>query len=65
MKRTATEIMDLFEQVANEAAMKCNESYKELCLREQIEGVGEVQVLRYENLLSYAEGKFGGVLLSK
>ncbi|MEB2628467.1 M20/M25/M40 family metallo-hydrolase [Peribacillus frigoritolerans] len=60
MKRTAAEIMDLFEQVANEAAMKCNESYKELCLREQIEGVGEVQVLRYEKLLSYAEGKFGG-----
>ncbi|MDO7488379.1 M20/M25/M40 family metallo-hydrolase [Peribacillus frigoritolerans] len=60
MKRTAAEIMDLFEQVANEAAMKCNESYKELCLRKQIEGVGEVQVLRYEKLLSYAEGKFGG-----
>lgn len=60
MKRTAAEIMDLFEQVANEAAMKCNESYKALCLREQIEGVGEVQVLRYEKLLSYAEGKFGG-----
>ncbi|MFF2497870.1 M20/M25/M40 family metallo-hydrolase [Peribacillus sp. NPDC058075] len=60
MKRTAAEIMDLFEQVAYEAAMKCNESYKALCLRQQIEGVGEVQVLRYEKLLSYAEGKFGG-----
>jgi arginine utilization protein RocB len=51
MKRSAAEIMDLFEQVAKEAAMKCNESYKALCQREQIEGVGEVKVLRYEKLL--------------
>ncbi|MFB7640027.1 M20/M25/M40 family metallo-hydrolase [Peribacillus butanolivorans] len=59
MKRSAAEIMDLFEQVAQEAAIMCNESYKAVCRREQIEGVGEVKVLRYEKLLSYAEGKFG------
>ncbi|MFF2289634.1 M20/M25/M40 family metallo-hydrolase [Peribacillus butanolivorans] len=59
MKRSAAEIMDIFEQVAQEAAIMCNESYKAVCRREQIEGVGEVQVLRYEKLLSYAKGKFG------
>ncbi|MFI8494436.1 M20/M25/M40 family metallo-hydrolase [Peribacillus butanolivorans] len=59
MKRSAAEIMDIFEQVAQEAAIMCNESYKAVCRREQIEGVGEVKVLRYEKLLSYAEGKFG------
>ncbi|MFK2825911.1 M20/M25/M40 family metallo-hydrolase [Bacillus sp. B190/17] len=59
MKRTASEIMDLFEQIAQEAAQKCNESYKALCQHEQIEGVGQVQVLRYEKLLSYAEKKLG------
>ncbi|MGG4265866.1 M20/M25/M40 family metallo-hydrolase [Peribacillus simplex] len=60
MKRSAAEIMDIFEQVAKEAAIKCNDSYKALCQREKIEGVAEVQVLRYEKLLSYAEGKLGG-----
>ncbi|KKB37164.1 M20/M25/M40 family metallo-hydrolase [Bacillus thermotolerans] len=59
MKRSAAEVMDLFEQVAQEAAMMCNESYRRLCQREQIEGVGEVKVLRYEALLSYAEKKSG------
>ncbi|MFE4896984.1 M20/M25/M40 family metallo-hydrolase [Peribacillus butanolivorans] len=59
MKRSAAEIMDIFEQVAQDAAIMCNESYKAVCQREQIEGVGEVKVLRYEKLLSYAEGKFG------
>ncbi|MFU2017901.1 M20/M25/M40 family metallo-hydrolase [Peribacillus butanolivorans] len=59
MKRSAAEIMDIFEKVAQEAAIMCNESYKAVCRREQIEGVGEVKVVRYEKLLSYAKGKFG------
>ncbi|KWW11252.1 amino acid degradation protein [Peribacillus simplex] len=65
MKRSAGEIMDIFEKVAEEAAIRCNESYKALCIRERIEGVGEVQVLRYEKLLSYAVGKFGANLVEQ
>ncbi|CAH0264680.1 Succinyl-diaminopimelate desuccinylase [Peribacillus sp. Bi96] len=65
MKRSAAEIMNLFEQVSQEAAHMCNDSYKALCRREQIEGVGEVKVLRYEKLLSYAEGKLGGNFVEK
>ena len=57
MKRSAAEIMDIFEQVAQEAAITCNESYKAVCQREQIEGVGEVKVLRYEKLLSICRGE--------
>ena len=59
LKRNAAEIMDLFEEVAKEAMAACNEAYKAVCAREQIEGVGEVRVLRYEELLTYAEKKLG------
>jgi arginine utilization protein RocB len=59
MKRTASEVMDLFEQVANEAMSACNDSYKVICEREQVKGVGEVKVLRYEQLLEHALIKLG------
>ena len=58
-KRTATEVMDLFEQVASEAMDACNDGYKLICNREQVTGVGEVKVLRYEKLLEYAVQKLG------
>ena len=64
LKRNAAEIMDLFEEVAKEAMATCNEAYKAVCEREQIEGVGEVRVLRYEELLTYAEKKLGSKKLS-
>ena len=60
MKRTAAEVMDLFEQVAIEAMSACNDSYKIICEREQVKGVGEVKVLRYEQLLEYALHKIRG-----
>ena len=57
MKRTAAEVMDLFEEVALEAMTACNEHYKKICEREQVKGVGEIKVLRYEALLDYAINK--------
>jgi arginine utilization protein RocB len=59
MKRTAAEVMDLFEQVAQEAMSQCNSAYKAICENEKIEGVGDVRTVRYEELLRYAENKFG------
>ena len=59
LKRTASEVMDLFEQVATEAMAACNESYKVICNREQVKGVGDVKVLRYEQLLDHAIQKLG------
>lgn len=58
-KQTAAEIMDLFEQVANEAMEQCNEHYKAICDRESAEPLGDIRVLRFEELLKYAEGKLG------
>ncbi|WP_203247471.1 M20/M25/M40 family metallo-hydrolase [Sporosarcina beigongshangi] len=59
LKRTATEVMDLFEQVATEAMAACNDSYQIICEREQVTGVGKVNVLRYEQLLEHAVKKLG------
>lgn len=59
LKRTAAEVMELFEQVATEAMAACNGSYKIICEREQVAGVGKVNVLRYEQLLEHAIQKLG------
>ncbi|TQR21303.1 M20/M25/M40 family metallo-hydrolase [Psychrobacillus vulpis] len=59
LKRTASEVMDLFEQVAVEAMDVLNENYKVICEREKVSGVGEVKVLRYEQLLAHAIQKLG------
>ena len=58
-KRSASEIMDLFERVANDAMSALNESYKVICDREKVLGVGPVKVMRYEQLLEYASNKLG------
>lgn len=59
MKKTASDIMNLFEEIAQEAARRCNESYKALCEHEQVEGIGEVRVIRYKDLFTYAQKKLG------
>lgn len=59
LKRTAAEVMDLFEQVAMESMATLNERYRLICEREEVKGVGEVRVLRYEQLLAYATKKWG------
>lgn len=59
LKRTATEVMEIFEQVALEAMAACNMQYKQICEREQVQGVGKVNVLRYEAVLEHAIQKLG------
>lgn len=59
MKRNAAEIMSIFEEVANEAADECNKSYQAICTREGVEPVGDVRVLKYEELMNHAVAKFG------
>lgn len=59
LKRTASDIMDLFEQVANEAMEALNKTYQHICEREQVQGIGQVRVLKYDELLAYANKKLG------
>ncbi|MGM8212033.1 M20/M25/M40 family metallo-hydrolase [Virgibacillus sp. W0430] len=59
MKRDASEIMDIFKQVAEEAADACNAQYKKICERENVEPIGTVTVITYEKLLQHATNKLG------
>ncbi|MGM8366105.1 M20/M25/M40 family metallo-hydrolase [Virgibacillus sp. W0181] len=59
MKRDASEIMEIFKQVAEEAAAACNNQYKEMCERENVNPIGEVSVITYEALLQHATEKLG------
>lgn len=64
-KRTAAEVMDLFEQVAAEAMNECNEAYEAVCRRENAEPVGKIRVMRFQELLQYAEEKLGAAEVAR
>src|SRR5699024_9526176 len=57
MERNAKEVMDIFIDVAEEAATECNEAYKKIIVREGTNSVGEVKVITFENLLTYVKEK--------
>ncbi|MDN7244727.1 M20/M25/M40 family metallo-hydrolase [Planococcus shenhongbingii] len=59
MKKTAEEVFDQFEKVAIEAMEHCTRDYRAMCERENIEPVGDIRVLRFEELMKYAITKFG------
>jgi arginine utilization protein RocB len=63
MKRNAAEVMDIFEKVAVGAAEACNEAYHKICTEQNVDPVGEIKVLRYEELLKHAHDKFGSDFL--
>lgn len=59
MKRTASEVFELFEKVALKAAEKCNQHYLEICKKQRVEPIGKVRVIRYKELEAYAIKKLG------
>lgn len=59
MKRNAIDIINLFEKVANEAAEECNVFYEKVCKKNNVNTIGNVKVIKYENLVKYASDKFG------
>lgn len=59
MEKTAEEVFDQFEKVAIEAMEHCTRDYLAMCERENIEPLGEIRVLRFEELMKYAINKFG------
>lgn len=58
-KRSAEEIMVIFEAIAKTAMSKCQKRYDEICTRNGVKGVGQIRVLRYEDLQKYAIQKLG------
>jgi arginine utilization protein RocB len=63
MNRNAAEVMEIFEKVAVDAAEACNEAYHKICTEQRVDPVGQVKVLRYEDLLKHAHDKFGSEFL--
>jgi len=59
MKQSPADVMEAFRRVAQAAADACNEAYQAICTREAVEKIGHVTVLRYEELLQYANEKLG------
>lgn len=60
MKRSAGEVMTIFEEVAKKAMAKCQDHYQLICQRQGVEEIGNIQVLRFEELFAYAIKKMGG-----
>jgi arginine utilization protein RocB len=63
MKRNAAEVMDIFEKIAVDAAEACNTAYHKICTEQVVLPVGQVKVIRYEELLKHALDKFGSDFL--
>ena len=59
MKRTAAEVMELFEGIAKEAVSACESTYRSICERADIPGVGDIRLLKFEELVEYANQKLG------
>lgn len=59
MERSAREIMDIFKKTADEAMAKCQKDYLEMCHKKGIAPIGEIKVLEYSQLVTYAQEKLG------
>lgn len=59
MKRSASEIMDIFEEVTKDAMEKCQSKYDALCERQGVAGIGKIKTIRYDELKRYALEKLG------
>ncbi|WP_025784106.1 M20/M25/M40 family metallo-hydrolase [Sporosarcina sp. D27] len=59
MRRTAAEVMELFEGIAKDSVQACETTYSEICEREGVPKVGEIKLLKFEELMDYANNKLG------
>ncbi|WP_252504872.1 M20/M25/M40 family metallo-hydrolase [Sporosarcina sp. Marseille-Q4943] len=60
MRQNADDIMKIFKDTAIRAMVDCSKDYKAVCEREGAQPLGEINVLEYKELLSYAKEKIGG-----
>lgn len=59
MEQTADDVMRGFEAVAHAAAERANDEYRRVCEREGVDPIGDVRVLRFEQLEQHAVDKLG------
>ncbi len=65
MEKNANEVFEQFEKIAIEAMDHCTRDYLAMCKREDIEPVGDIRVMRFEELKRYAVEKFGRDYINK
>src|SRR5699024_11174872 len=59
MKQNAADVMNTFHEIAVLAMEECQRVYEYVCMRENMEPLGNMKVIRYEELLAHAEEKLG------
>lgn len=59
MEQNASDVMDTFQDIAAAAMEDCAQVYESVCKRENMEPLGHMCVIRYEELLAYATDKLG------
>lgn len=59
MEQNAENIMHTFRNIANESMEACQLQYEDICYRENVQPVGKIKVLEYNELLDYATEKMG------
>lgn len=59
MKQDADSVMNTFRKVANEAMQNCQLQYEEVCYQENVEPIGKIKTLEYNELLKFATEKIG------
>lgn len=59
MKQSAEDVMTKFERIVQQAIEKCERSYHQLCERQHITPIGNINVMTYEQLYAYAIKKYG------
>ncbi|PXW81694.1 arginine utilization protein RocB [Pseudogracilibacillus auburnensis] len=65
MKKNAAEIMEIFKNVALNAMEACQKDYETICKRENVEPLGNINVLEYGELVTYANEKLSEVKVEK
>ena len=65
MKRSIADIYSLYEKTAKVAMKKANETYIKKCNEYGINPLGEVRVIRYDDLLQYAKEKMGEAAIQR
>ncbi|MEE6450381.1 M20/M25/M40 family metallo-hydrolase [Gottfriedia acidiceleris] len=59
MKRNASDVFNLFEKIAHEAAEECSFEYENICKKHNVNPIGKVKVIQYSELQQYAIKKLG------
>jgi len=59
MRQNAYEIMEIFKKVALKSMDECQNDYRAICKRENVNAIGDITVMEYSQLLDYAIEKVG------